>query len=186
MINLEATSIHETAVGAGLYATAHTDDCIPGYRTVVEAIHAHGCPVFSQLYHPGREDIAGSSGDGTIAVCYAPSPVPAESVRLMPRPLPRALILALVEAYGQAAERLVAAGVDGIEVMAHDGHLVSQFLNPRVNRRGDDYGGSFENRTRFVRQIIGAVRRAPGRRVGCAAGGSRIGRRHGRGRADGR
>ena len=162
LINLEATSIHETAIGAGLYATAHTDDCIAGYRTVVEAIHAHGCPVFGQLYHPGREDIAGSSDDGTIAVCYAPSPVPAESVRLMPRPLPRALILALVEAYGQAAERLVAAGVDGIEVMAHDGHLVSQFLNPRVNRRDDDYGGSFENRTRFVRQIIGAVRRAVG------------------------
>ena len=162
LINLEATSVHESAVGAGLYATAHTDDCIPGYSIVVDAIHAHGCPVFGQLYHPGREDIAGSSDDGTIAVCYAPSPVPAESVQLMPRPMPRAMILTLVEAYGQATERLVAAGVDGIEIMAHDGHLVSQFLNPRVNRRDDDYGGCLENRTRFLRQIIGAVRQAVG------------------------
>ena len=74
----------------------------------------------------------------------------------------RTLIAEVVQAYGDAAVRLVAAGVDGVEIMAHDGHLVSQFLNPRINQRGDAYGGSFENRLRFISEIIEAVRGAIG------------------------
>ena len=162
LIVMEATSVHATAVGASHYATAHTDACIPGYRRVVDAIRAHGAAVFGQLYHPGHEDIAGSTDDGTLAVCYAPSAAPAEAIQLMPRPMPRSLIAEVTQAYGDAAARLAIAGVDGIEVMAHDGHLVSQFLNPRINLRRDEYGGSLDNRLRFVREIIESVRRRVG------------------------
>jgi hypothetical protein len=68
-----------------------------------------------------------------------------------------------VASYGAAARRLMQAGADGIEISAHHGHLISQFLNPRTNLRTDQYGGSFENRFRLMREIITTVRSAIGR-----------------------
>ena len=150
----EASSVHATAVAAGRYATCHTDACIPGYRAVADAVHRYGGVVFGQLYHPGRGDIAGSSDDGSVAVSYAPSPVPCERIVLMPRAMPTALVREVVGAYGDAARRFRAAGMDGIEIMGHHGHLVSQFLNPRTNLRADAYGGSERNRLRFLIEII--------------------------------
>ncbi len=154
----EASSVHATAVGAGRYATCHTDACIPGYRAVADAVHRHGGVVFGQLYHPGRGDIAGSSNDGSVAVSYAPSPVPCERNVLMPREMPTALVREVVTAHGDAALRFRAAGMDGIEIMGHHGHLVSQFLNPRTNHRTDAYGGSFANRLRFLIEIVEDIR----------------------------
>ena len=158
LIICEAASVHDTAIGAGRYATAHTDACIAPYRRVVERIRAHGAAAFGQLYHPGRGDIAGSSDDGTVAVAYAPSALACERNQIIPRAMPRALVREVVEAYGDAAARMRAAGFQGIEVMAHHGHLVSQFLNPRINRRGDEYGGSERARFRFLREVLEAVR----------------------------
>jgi len=154
----EASSVHWTGTGAGRYATCNTDACIPGYRRIAQAVHEEGGVVFGQLYHPGRGDIAGTTNDGTLGVSWAPSPVPCERIQLMPRALPAALVQELVTAYGDAAARLRAAGMDGIEIMGHHGHLVSQFLNPRTNLRTDRYGGSFENRLRFLMEIIEDVR----------------------------
>ena len=68
----------------------------------------------------------------------------------------------VVAGYGSAAARLVEAGLDGVEIVASQGYLPAQFLNPRINRRDDEYGGSPENRLRFLRQAIAAVRRAVG------------------------
>ena len=68
------------------------------------------------------------------------------------------LIQAVVDSYGAAAARMREAGFQGIEVMAHHGHLVSQFLNPRINRRGDEYGGSERARFRFLHEVLEAVR----------------------------
>ena len=158
LVFCEAASVHSTGVGARRYATAHTDACIEPYARVVERIRAHGAAAFGQLYHPGRGDIAGSSNDGTVSVPYAPSPLPCERNQLMPRPVSLALVRTLVEAYGDAAARMTAAGFQGIEIMAHHGHLVSQFLNPRINQRDDAYGGDFEGRLRFLREIAVNVR----------------------------
>ena len=141
LIICEAASVHDTAIGAGRYAAAHTDACIEPYREVVERIRAHGAAAFGQLYHPGRGDIAGSSDDGTLAVAYAPSALPCERNQIVPREMTRALIQAVIDSYGAAAARMREAGFQGIEVMAHHGHLVSQFLNPRINRRGDAVRG---------------------------------------------
>jgi thioredoxin reductase len=80
----------------------------------------------------------------------------------MPREMPVALIREIVEAYGHAARRLAAAGYDGIEVIASLGLLVAQFLNPVSNRRTDAYGGSRENRMRFLVEALEQVRRAIG------------------------
>ena len=158
LIICEAASIHETAIGASRYAVAHTDACIEPYAQIVSRVRTHGASVFGQLYHPGRGDIAGSSDDGTISIAYAPSPVPCERNQLMPRPMSSRLVKEVVTAYGDAAARMVVAGLQGIEVMAHHGHLVSQFLNPRVNQRIDEYGGSFSNRLRFLAEILEEVR----------------------------
>jgi len=158
LIICEAASVHDTAIGAGRYAAAHTDACIEPYRRVVDRIRAHGAAAFGQLYHPGRGDIAGSSDDGTVAVAYAPSALACERNQIVPRAMPRALVREVVEAYGEAAARMREAGFQGIEVMAHHGHLVSQFLNPRVNRRGDEYGSSQGARFRFLREVMEAVR----------------------------
>ena len=158
LIICEAASVHETAIGAGRYAAAHTDACIEPYRRVVDRIRAHGAAAFGQLYHPGRGDIAGSSDDGTVAVAYAPSALACERNQIVPRAMPRALVREVVEAYAEAAARMREAGFQGIEVMAHHGHLVSQFLNPRVNRRGDEYGGSQGARLRFLREVLESVR----------------------------
>ncbi|GAB1360795.1 FAD-dependent oxidoreductase [Rhodobacter sp.] len=168
LIILEATSTHPTGIGAGRYAVAHTDDCIPGYRAVIDAIHAEGVPVLVQLYHPGRDDIAGGTADGTVAPTWSASAVRCEANQLMPRAMPVTLIEEIVASYGAAARRLMQAGADGIEISAHHGHLISQFLDPRTNLRTDRYGGSFENRFRLLREIIETVRAAigPGKVLG--------------------
>jgi hypothetical protein len=80
----------------------------------------------------------------------------------MPRPLSKRMIAEIVEGYGQAARRLKTAGLDGVEIVASHGYLPAQFLNPRVNLRDDEYGGSFENRLRFIREIVAAIRRECG------------------------
>lgn len=158
LIVCEAASVHDTALGAGRYAAAHSDACIAPYRRVVERIRAHGAAAFGQLYHPGRGDIAGSSDDGTLALAYAPSALPCERNQIVPRAMPRVLVREVIGAYGDAAARMREAGFEGIEVMAHHGHLISQFLNPRINRRGDEYGGSAAARFRFLHEVLEAVR----------------------------
>ena len=158
LIICEAASVHDTAIGAGRYAAAHSDACIAPYRRVVDRIRAHGAAAFGQLYHPGRGDIAGSSDDGTISVAYAPSALPCERNHIIPRAMSGALVREVAGAYGAAAARMREAGFQGIEVMAHHGHLISQFLNPRINRRGDEYGGSAPARFRFLHEVLEAVR----------------------------
>ena len=164
LIIMEAASVHETGVGSGRWVNIHDDSCIPGFRKVAEAVHAHGTPLFGQLYHPGRGDIAGSTDDGTLGVTWAPSALMCEKSQLLPRVLTPRLIAGIVGSYGDAAARIVSAGFDGIEIMGHHAHLIAQFLCPRVNRRSDAYGGSFENRLRFAREVIEEVRGRIGQR----------------------
>ena len=136
-----------------------TDDaCIDGYRRLAEACHAHGTVVLSQLFHPGREIM--ETADGLLAVAYSASAVPNERFRVMPRALDQAMIDEIIQGYASAARRLHQAGLDGVEVVASHGYLPAQFLNPRVNRRTDGYNGGLEQRLRFVREVLSAVRAA--------------------------
>jgi 2,4-dienoyl-CoA reductase-like NADH-dependent reductase (Old Yellow Enzyme family) len=160
LLIIQVSGVHETARYTSHLLMATTDDSIPGYRKVAEACHAHDCRVFGQLFHPGREIM--ESQDGSLPVAYAPSTSPNERFHVMPAPLTRRLIEEIVEGYGAGASRMAAAGMDGVEIIASHGYLPAQFLNPRVNRREDEYGGSFENRMRFLRRVIAAVRAAVG------------------------
>ncbi len=135
---------------------ATDDSAIPGYRRVAEAVHRFDTVLFAQLFHPGRE-IAEADG-GLLSVAYAPSAVPNERFHVMPSPLKLHMIRAIVGGYGDAARRMQAAGVDGVEIVASHGYLPSQFLNPRVNLRDDGYGGELDGRLRFLREVIADIR----------------------------
>ncbi len=105
-----------------------------------------------------REEKILESQDGSAPVAYAPSAVPNERFRVMPRALTVDLIQEIVASYGSAARRLREGGLDGVEIVASHGYLPSQFLNPAVNQREDEYGGTFEKRLRFLREVVLTVR----------------------------
>jgi 2,4-dienoyl-CoA reductase-like NADH-dependent reductase (Old Yellow Enzyme family)/thioredoxin reductase len=157
LIVVQVAGVHETARYTSHVLMATDDTCIDGYRALAAAVKPHGTALFGQLFHPGREvmDLA----DGTLTVAVAPSAVPTERFRVMPRPLRLAEIREIIDGYGQAAARLQRAGLDGVEVVASHGYLPSQFLNPAVNLRTDEYGGTADGRLRFLREAFESIRR---------------------------
>ncbi|TLG92556.1 FAD-dependent oxidoreductase [Pseudomonas edaphica] len=158
LIVLQVAGVHDSARYTSHVLMATDDECIDGYRELADICHAQGTVVLSQIFHPGREIM--ESADGLLAVAYSASGVPNERFRVMPRALDQAMIDEIVSGYAAAARRLHQAGIDGVEVVASHGYLPAQFLNPRVNRRTDDYNGVLEQRLRFLREIIAAVRAA--------------------------
>jgi 2,4-dienoyl-CoA reductase-like NADH-dependent reductase (Old Yellow Enzyme family) len=156
LIVLQVSGVHETARYTNHVLMATDDASIAGYRAVAEAVHRFGTVLFGQLFHPGRE-IAEADG-GLLSVAYAPSSVPNERFRVMPRPLKPAMIDAIVQGYGDAARRMQSAGMDGVEIVASHGYLPAQFLNPRVNLRDDTYGGDADGRLNFLREVIANIR----------------------------
>ncbi|MCE0850191.1 FAD-dependent oxidoreductase [Pseudomonas asiatica] len=158
LIVLQVAGVHDSARYTSHVLMATDDACIDGYRQLAEACHEHGTVVLSQLFHPGREIM--ESADGLLAVAYSASAVPNERFRVMPRALDQAMIDEIVQGYASAARRLHQAGLDGVEVVASHGYLPAQFLNPRVNQRLDGYNGELEQRLRFLREVLAAVRAA--------------------------
>ena len=154
LIITEAAAVHWTSGKRNLNAA--DDACIPGYRRTAEAVHRHGCAMFGQLGHGGA--YAAVTGDGSLGVAYGPSQVTTERSHTVSREMPVAIINDLVRAYGAAAARMKKAGLDGVEILASHSLLPAQFLNPHMNRRRDAYGGSLENRMRFLREVIASVR----------------------------
>lgn len=160
LIILEAARAHISGEGSRPAIRAYDDACIPGYQRIAKACHPFGCKVFAQLSHPGRE--MPLAADGTYAVAVAPSSIPNERFHVMPREMPRASIAEIIDGFEAAAGRIRQAGLDGVEVVASHGYLIAQFFNARVNIRTDAYGGSFENRMRFAREVLKAVRQGAG------------------------
>jgi 2,4-dienoyl-CoA reductase-like NADH-dependent reductase (Old Yellow Enzyme family) len=152
----QVAGVHETARYTSHVLMTTSDDCIPGFRRLADAVHAHGCAVFGQLFHPGREIM--ETDDGTTPVAYAPSAVPTERFRVTPRVLDEQTIVEIIDGYATAAARLERAGYDGAEIVASHGYLPAQFLNPLTNLRDDAWGGDPERRLRFLRSVLAAVR----------------------------
>ena len=156
LIIVQVAGVHETARYTAHMLMATDDGCIAGYRQLANRVHAHGTALFGQLFHPGREIM--ETDDGTAPVAYAPSSVPNSRFHVMPVPLTEAMIAEIVAGYASAARRLKEAGLDGCEIVASHGYLPAQFLNPQINRREDRYGGSLENRLRFLSEVATAIR----------------------------
>lgn len=160
LIVIQVATVHPTAAYTAHALALHDDEAVPGYRRLAEAIHRHGVPVFAQLFHGGREMM--DSFDGSLPVAFAPSVVPNERFHVMPRSMPLSMIGEIVAGFAAAARRAQTAGMEGVEIVASHGYLPAQFLNPRLNLRTDRYGGSPENRLRFLRDVLGAVRATVG------------------------
>ena len=156
LIIAQVAGIHDTARYTSHMLMANDDGCIPGYRKLAERVHAHGATLMAQLFHPGREIM--ETDDGTAPVAYAPSATPNSRFHVMPVVLSEAMIGEIVAGYASSARRLKEAGLDGCEIVASHGYLPAQFLNRQVNHRDDRYGGSLENRTRFLSEVAGAIR----------------------------
>lgn len=160
LIVVQVAGVHESARYTSSVLMADDDSCIPGLARLAEVVHSHGAAIFQQLFHDGRELM--ESDDGTLPVALAPSAVPNERFHVMPRAMPIELVREMVACYGASADRLRRAGFDGVEVVASHGYLPAQFLNPRTNLRADEYGGSSENRLRFLNEVLSAVREGAG------------------------
>lgn len=144
----------------GLVDDAHEH----GWATVIDAIHAHGTPIFAQLMHAGRITSPEITGTDTV---LAPTAIDFEDHigHHSARHTTAATsgdISQLIDAHVQAAERARRAGFDGIELHAANGYLLQQFLAPSTNHRTDDYGGSPHRRARFVIDVADAISDAIG------------------------
>jgi len=136
------------------------DNKIPGLRRLTDAVHSHGSRIFLQLYHVGRQASPRFVGR-TDAV--SPSRVFEPTLGVRPREITREEIRMAVQGLGNAAARGQQAGFDGIQIHAAHGYLINAFLTPHTNRRKDEYGGSFENRLRFLLEVYHAIRERVGK-----------------------
>jgi 2,4-dienoyl-CoA reductase-like NADH-dependent reductase (Old Yellow Enzyme family)/thioredoxin reductase len=156
LIVAEVATIHESAFFATHSLQATSRDCIPGYARLAKAVKNHGATLFGQLFHPGREIQA--TADGLLATAFSPSAIPNERFHIMPRPMSAAMIWEVIDGFAKGAGYLIEAGLDGVELVASQGYLPAQFLNPRLNERNDAWGGSFEKRLKFVSECLTAMR----------------------------
>ena len=164
LIVAEATTISEQGFGwvdsPGLYNDAQ----VAGWAKIAAALHSRGTPFFLQLWHCGRASHSSFHGGQPavsasaikIAGDYIHTPVGKQPYEV-PRALETAEVALVVEDYRRAAERAKAAGFDGVEIHAANGYLINQFLDSKTNQRTDHYGGSVENRYRFLREIVEAI-----------------------------
>ncbi len=156
MIITEITPVHPSASFVPSMIQAYRPEVVDAFGPVVEAVHEHGAKLVAQLWH------GGDAYPIVTADLVSASAVPASPGGRVPRALSVADIDEIVESYAVAAERMRAAGLDGVEIHMGHGYLPLQFLSPLRNHRDDDYGGDEERRMRFPREVIDAVRAAVG------------------------
>lgn len=146
----------------GIYEDAHVDS----WRPIAEFIQRQGAIPGMQLAHAGRKASTASPGAGGRPIApqnggwvpVAPSEVPFDACYTVPHALSNEEITEIMKAFRRAAERAMAAGFSVLEIHAAHGYLLHEFLSPLCNRRTDEYGGSFENRTRLVLRVVATVR----------------------------
>ncbi|MEM1131285.1 MAG: alkene reductase, partial [Pseudomonadota bacterium] len=164
LIISEATQI--SAMGKGYLNTPgiYTDAQVEGWRAITDAVHAAGGQIFSQLWHVGRISHVSLLPEGRSPVSSSAIRAEAQTFTAAgfedcspPEALTEAGIAETLADYRHAASQAKAAGFDGVEVHAANGYLLDQFLQDHANKREDAYGGSIENRMRFVSQVIDTV-----------------------------
>jgi len=170
LIITEGTSSSPNGLGypriPGIFSAVQVE----AWKAITEAVHRNGAKIFMQIMHCGR--IAHPLNMPAGARMIAPSAVAAagemytDAEGLKPFPQPEAMteedIRVTIAEYAQAATNAVAAGFDGVELHAANGYLLEQFIRPNSNLRSDSYGGSIENRARFVLEVVDAVNGAIG------------------------
>jgi 2,4-dienoyl-CoA reductase-like NADH-dependent reductase (Old Yellow Enzyme family) len=140
-----------------------TEAVVPGLRRLADAVHAEGAAVAAQIGHAGA--VAGAIGRRGIS----PSPIFSPMALSRTRQATDGDIARITADFVRAARVVADGGFDAIEIHLGHGYLLSEFLSPRLNRRRDQWGGSLENRARFPRQVVRAVRAAVGDRLAVTA-----------------
>ncbi|KDP33907.1 hypothetical protein JCGZ_07478 [Jatropha curcas] len=163
----EGTIVSPTGPGFPHVPGIYSDEQVEAWKKVVDAVHAKGSIIFCQLWHVGRASHQVYQPNGAAPISSTSKPISNRWRILMPDgsygkyPTPRRLetseILEVVENYRQAAVNAIRAGFDGIEIHGAHGYLIDQFLKDGINDRTDDYGGSINNRCRFLMQVIQAI-----------------------------
>ncbi len=179
LIITEATQISQQGQGYAWTPGIHSAEQIAGWRTVSDAVHAEGGRIFLQLWHVGRVSHPSFQPNGALPVAPTAMPVPGKTFIIdengngvwgdipVPQELTLGGIAAIVADYIEAARNAIAAGMDGVEIHAGNGYLLDQFINSASNHRTDRYGGSVENRARFLLEVVDGVTQAVGvHRVG--------------------
>ena len=171
LIITEGTSPSPNGLGYPRIPGIFSAEQVAGWKAVTDAVHAEGARIFCQLMHTGR--VTHPLNLPRDARVLAPSAVAAseemytDQEGMQPLPVPgvmtRADIDTAIDEFAQAARNAVEAGFDGIELHGANGYLLEQFLRPDSNRRDDEYGGSVENRARFVIETVEACCAAIGR-----------------------
>jgi N-ethylmaleimide reductase len=164
LIIAEGTIISPQGRGYAFTPGIYNDAQVEAWRQVTEAVHARGGRIFPQLWHVGRVSHPSLQPGGALPV--APSAIRPQatsytSAGFTPCVTPRALAISeiaeIIEQYRRAAQNALAAGFDGVEIHAANGYLIEQFLRDSTNKRTDAYGGSRENRGRFLLEAVEAV-----------------------------
>jgi 2,4-dienoyl-CoA reductase-like NADH-dependent reductase (Old Yellow Enzyme family)/thioredoxin reductase len=157
-ITFEHTGILRQGRAFPNMALLDSDQNIPSFKRLVDAVHGEGGKIVIQINHAGRQTSASITGSPIVA----PSPVPCPVRNEMPRELSVPEIQRIVQAYGEAARRVKKAGADGVEIHMAHGYLLCQFLSPFSNIRKDEYGGDRHRRMRMAMEALRAVREEVG------------------------
>ena len=170
LIITEGTQISQQGQGYLGTPGIYTREQIEGWKKVTDEVHRKGGVIFAQLWHVGRVSHTSLQENGAKPV--APSAIVAEGVKVFiagedgagemvqhssPRELTIPEIKGIVRDYAQAACNAIEAGFDGVELHGANGYLIEQFIDSETNLRTDQYGGSLENRLRFLKEVVTAV-----------------------------
>ena len=163
----EASPVMATGFGSPGVPGIYTEQQVVGWRKVVDAVHAKGGVIFLQLWHVGRVSHSSFQPGGVLPVAPSAVAIPPDlrtatadgkvTEYETPRALETSEIPGVVDAYRQAAKNALLAGFDGVEIHGANGYLIEQFLQSHTNLRTDQYGGSIENRSRFLMEVTKAV-----------------------------
>ncbi len=161
LILTEGINISEQAIGSPLTPGLYTQEQVEAWKKVTKSVHEKGGKIYAQLWHTGR---VGHSADRNGKLPVAPSAIAITGMQHFtsqglkdfetPHELTNAEIKQIVKDYRQAAKNAIEAGFDGVELHGANGYLPNQFLAESSNQRTDEYGGSIENRSRFVVEVM--------------------------------
>ena len=135
-----------------------SDEHIENYREMADLVHKNGARIAMQIVHGGRQTTEAWANTQPMA----PSPVKENSLFVKPREMTEQDIERIIEAFGQAARRVKESNFDAVQLHGAHGYLINEFLCPHTNRRKDKWGGSIENRMRFVKEIYARCRELVG------------------------
>ncbi|MFW0766890.1 alkene reductase [Trabulsiella odontotermitis] len=181
LIISEGTQISQQGQGYAWTPGIYNEQQIAGWKKVTDAVHSAGGKIFAQLWHVGR--VSHTVLQPGNAAPVSSSAIQAEGVKvfvdiegrgpengvgeMVQHSMPRALTLeeipGIIADYAQAARNAIAAGFDGVELHGANGYLINQFIDSRENMRDDQYGGSLQNRLRFLKEVAEAVSAAIGK-----------------------